>query len=354
MRGLAYTLAMSDDKIPNPHDRFFKSSFSDLALAKDFLRNFLPSGVIACLDLESLEITQDSFVDEQLRSSQSDLLYQVSMESGDTGWVYLLFEHKSYQDPLVPFQLLRYMVRIWERQVREQLPLAPIIPMILYHGQSAWTSPRSMRDVVRAPDELIGYVPTFASHLFDLSQYSDDELRGNADLKASLLLLKYILSDELPQRLPGLLQLFADLHRQRSGLERLKTVLVYLSSGSERVNAQQLSDALRIARDDQGEKLMPTIAQDWIQQGREEGLIKGREEGREAGREEGREEGREAGLRAGIEAIVDLRFPEHAAAIGLLLKEVSSASVLEEVLTTSKTIADTDKLMEFIKSRSAP
>ena len=45
--------------------------------------------------------------------------------------VYILFEHKSYADRLTSFQLLRYLVRIWERMLRQGEPLAPVIPLVL-------------------------------------------------------------------------------------------------------------------------------------------------------------------------------------------------------------------------------
>ncbi|KAA1262451.1 hypothetical protein LF1_50150 [Rubripirellula obstinata] len=81
------------------------------------------------------------------------------------------------------------------------------------------------------------------------------------------------------QGLANFLTLFATIGRQPSGLDCLKTVLIYLSSGTDQINRNQLIEAVQNTLQEQGEDLMPTIAQQWKQEGREER----REEGRLAG-----------------------------------------------------------------------
>ena len=51
----------------NPHDRFFKEALSQHDTAVDFLRYYLPADVAALLDLSTIELIKDSFVDETLR-----------------------------------------------------------------------------------------------------------------------------------------------------------------------------------------------------------------------------------------------------------------------------------------------
>ena len=51
-------------KIQNPHDKFFKETFSKVEVARDFIKNYLPESVLAVIDLETLEIQKDSFINE--------------------------------------------------------------------------------------------------------------------------------------------------------------------------------------------------------------------------------------------------------------------------------------------------
>ncbi|MDA1231019.1 MAG: Rpn family recombination-promoting nuclease/putative transposase, partial [Planctomycetota bacterium] len=213
---------MTEEALPNPHDGFVRFAFSDVNETQSFLAKTLPSEILATLNLSTLETVPGTFVDSALRQRHSDLLFRVSLRNGDEGFVYILFEHKNYQDPMLPFQLLRYMVRIWERQSRDAVPLSPIIPLILYHGQNAWSTSRTMQEILKAPSELARFVPQFDSVLIDLSQCSDEELRGNALFNAVLLVLKYIASHELQWRLSGIIQLFVQIIDGPRGLDCLK------------------------------------------------------------------------------------------------------------------------------------
>ena len=107
-------------KIVNPHDKFFKDVLSNKETAVDFLANFLPADVLQLLNLGTAEIRKDSFVDEELKEFFSDLLYEVKL-AGRTGYIYILFEHKSFPDRFTSFQILKYMVRIWELHRLRQL-----------------------------------------------------------------------------------------------------------------------------------------------------------------------------------------------------------------------------------------
>ena len=63
------------DKVPNPHDAFFKHYLSQPAVAVDFLRQYLPGEVLTLIDLTQLRLEKDTFVDEKLRGHFSDLIY---------------------------------------------------------------------------------------------------------------------------------------------------------------------------------------------------------------------------------------------------------------------------------------
>jgi predicted transposase YdaD len=89
---------MSDSKLGSPHDRFAKQAFSNLEVARGFFAKSLLASVTARLDLTTLELLKESFVDSELRHSFGDLLFHVKMRDGSDGLTYLLFEHKSAPD----------------------------------------------------------------------------------------------------------------------------------------------------------------------------------------------------------------------------------------------------------------
>ncbi len=107
-------------EIHNSHDRFFKDIFSRTEVPQDFCRRYLPSGIVELLDLSTLTPAKDSFVDQELREYFSDLHFLVKLTTGREIYIYILFEHKSYLAERILFQILCYMVKIWEQDYRQE------------------------------------------------------------------------------------------------------------------------------------------------------------------------------------------------------------------------------------------
>ena len=113
--------------INHPHDRFFKETMQDLETAQDFLANYLPQDILQLIDLDSLSLQKDSFIEKELREAFSDILYKASIK-GREAYLYFLFEHKSSLVKTTALQLLKYMVKIWEQKTdKEKAASLPII-----------------------------------------------------------------------------------------------------------------------------------------------------------------------------------------------------------------------------------
>ena len=106
-------------EVINPHDKLFRKTYGDKENARSFLTNYLPGQVLKLVDLSTLEISKDSFIEKDLADYYSDMLYQVMLKDGSAGFIYLLFEHKSYYDKYVHLQLLEYMVKIWRLYIKQ-------------------------------------------------------------------------------------------------------------------------------------------------------------------------------------------------------------------------------------------
>ena len=270
------------DELQNPHDRFVRVVWSQTEVAASFLANYLPPEVGARLDLATLEVTQESFVDEALRTHHTDLLYRLQLVKGGAVAVYVLLEHKSAPDSWVALQLFRYLARLWDKAQRENAEYLPlVIPVVLYHGRTRWGVSRQFADLFApAPHAwAAGYTPHFAYHLCDLSHLSDEEIRGATILQVSLSLLKYIFSNDLPVRLADILRLLRQMPEQ-SALEFLGVALRYLSATNEKINTTNLRQALTAAFPADEGGVMATLAAEWVQQGIEQGIQQGIREGR--------------------------------------------------------------------------
>ncbi len=303
-------------EIHNPHDAFFKRLFGDLNTATDFIRNYLPSGVVAVLNLATLTLEKESFVDPRLRSHFSDLLFRVKLITGGDLYIYLLVEHKSAPDPWVSFQLLRYIVRIWERIFEQGCTTLPmILPIVFYHGEDRWNVSRQFSALVEAATipELQKYVPNFEYDLRDLSVRGDAAIKGQARLRAGLELLRHIFSADLANRVPEIFRNLREMNRA-DAIEYVQSLVAYLSNTSREVKEEVIRTAMQEAFPVEELGTVAPFARTWIERWRKEGLEMGREEGLEMGREEGREEGIQLGEHQALSSLTlrqaRRRFPD--------------------------------------------
>jgi predicted transposase/invertase (TIGR01784 family) len=281
------------ESISKANDKFVRRTLSKIEVAKDFLQLSLPPKLLEFIDLNTLELTKDTFVDKNLKEAFSDVIYKVSLKNSDSqAYIYALVEHKSYPDAFVSFQLLKYMVRIWEREVPaskedEKYPikkLPPIIPIVLYHGASKWNISLNFKPLIFRYEDFEQYIPDFNYILCDLSEYDDDKIIGNAIFKAGMLILKYIQKSDLNIRLADILSLLNKLSHQ-SAFEYLETITEYLIKGTDKISEENLGKAIETAFPDVGGNIMATLAEKWFSDGKQEG----RQEGEEIGEKKGRE-----------------------------------------------------------------
>jgi hypothetical protein len=131
-----------------PHDALFRATFEQPEHASAALRGLLPPALVARVDWGSLALEASGLISDELGELVVDLLYSVQLVSNKPAFVYVLYEHQSSVDPRMALRVLEYMVAIWKRVSREHppaTPLLPIIPVVLYHGETGWTErPRSM------------------------------------------------------------------------------------------------------------------------------------------------------------------------------------------------------------------
>jgi predicted transposase/invertase (TIGR01784 family) len=260
------------DEIQNPHDQFIRSVLSKPKLARDFLQNYLPPQVIEKLNLATLKITQESFVGEQLHQHHTDLLFRGKTKNNAKAFVYILLEHKSSPDSFVAFQLLRYIVRIWEKEKEKSKKLPPIIPLVLYHGKSRWTISRKFENLVENAADFGDFIPRFDYELVDLSAFSETEIKGQAMLQVALSTLRHIFSPNIEKKLTEIFSLLKQSEEQ-GAVEFLGTVLRYLTATDDKVTEEDIRTSLEEAFPEKENKVMASFVVKYIEQGRQEGQI---------------------------------------------------------------------------------
>ncbi|MDQ1272688.1 MAG: hypothetical protein QG591_1318, partial [Planctomycetota bacterium] len=149
-----------------------------------------------------------------------------------------MFEHKSYSVPYPHLQLLKYLLKIWETNIKQTEKLIPVIPVILYHGKELWKT-RQFSDYFKGTDEIFcRFVPEFEYLLTDLSKFSNEEIKQKVfkrvSLEIALLVMRNILNEkELEKDLKDFLEIGRHYFEEEEGLKFLESVIRYLYSSTE-------------------------------------------------------------------------------------------------------------------------
>jgi len=269
------------EKVSSPHDKLFREIWSDKEAARNFLENYLPANILSLIDLKALEIKKDSFIEKELEEYFADILYRINLK-GEPGYIYILFEHKSWEEKWIHLQLLSYMIKIWQLHRRQEkgdkLPI--IIPLVLYHGRKRWEVEVEFSGLFLGPKETLPeYIPDFQYILYDLSRYSDEEIKGAVIPRVILLLFKHIFDPNLWSRLPSLLSMMQDLSRQETGLKYLETILRYLFNTVEDMTVDEIKGMVeKTVSKEQGGIIM-TLAEKLRNEGKEQGIQQGMQQG---------------------------------------------------------------------------
>jgi predicted transposase YdaD len=259
------------DEIHHPHDMMVRAVLSDLAEATSFLQTHLPQEVSQALSWSTLKLLEGSFVDEHLRESEADVLYEVQHVSGEASvWVYILLEHQSTPDRWMRFRLLKYCCRIWDLSFREypdQRELPAIVPLVFYQGERRWSYSSEFADLFAESVRDWPGVPRFSHGLIDQSGLQPDEVQG--ELKTQLMQLVMLAAYhpalawmEQVARLLGSLSSLAP----SGGINYVRIFVLYILATQEPETAQSFRDVLRQHAPEVGEDLM-TYAQELLKEG---------------------------------------------------------------------------------------
>jgi len=314
------------------HDKLFRETWSDLASARSFLQNYLPGKVLDVARLDTLEICKDSFIESDLKDYYSDMLYRVAFGESP-GYIYFLFEHKSFPDRNIHLQLLEYMVKIWRLGQKQGGfgKLSIVVPLVLYHGRSKWRINENLLSGFNGPvAPVVEYIPDFRYVLYDLSEYSDDEIKGTVMARVTMLLLKHVFEPDLADRLPDIFSLLKELSKKKTGLQYFESLVKYVFSHVDDITVDKMQAIVHNALlEDKGEYIV-TLAEKLRKQGLEQGL--------------------EQGLFEAVELGISIKFEdtEETRAIIEKIKKVKNIGLLKALKESLKTADSPSDLIRII------
>lgn len=271
----------------NPHDHLFKNVFGEPDNAMAYFEAILPPELIAALDLPTARLVKGSWVDEELREHHSDLLYLIPFReqeprkgSPDGLLLYVLWEHQSRVDGQMALKAHRYSTRAIEQWSREHpgQRLPPLIVLVLYHGDAAWTAPLELEELfaldglgVAAREAIRPLLPK-QRYLLEVVPADPRAVRSGRGIgRLTLLALKFGQRAELLSLLLEWMEDFrVEKAKGRLGLHHIGILVQYLLLVNPVSTPENLSEALK-PMGSEIQEIPKTYGQRMIEQGRKEG-----------------------------------------------------------------------------------
>lgn len=303
------------------HDELFKKVMSEPVAAREFLEHYLPVSFKNKINLNSVKIEKESFVTEDLRKRLSDVVYSVSLkqdvasENGtdstsknidnDKAYVYVLIEHQSSSDYWIAFRLWQYMLLLCERhkdanksnnkQDKGKLPL--ICPIVVYANEWPYNAPRSFWELFEDSSTAKALMSD-EYLLVDLQKQSDNEIEKKNHLGMMEYMLKHIKARDILNLWQSLLEKFESSIEidKENGYIYIKWLLWYSDAKISEDKQAELAKiiAKNLNKADQ-EGLMRTIADKYIDEGIQKGMVQGMQIGRNEGMQIGEAKGKAEG-----------------------------------------------------------
>jgi hypothetical protein len=130
--------------------------------------------------------------------------------------------------------------------------------------------------MVVVPASIRDYTPRFEHVVRDLSAFSDAEIKGNIFIRLYLSVVRRIFSPDFSQHLDGMLPLFAELSRKRTGMQYLETVLRYIYNVRDDIDPEETEKKLIQAIDEDKKEGVMTVAERLRREGEIRGEILGK------------------------------------------------------------------------------
>ncbi len=251
------------------------------------------------LDFRRAERINHSFIQEDLRKWETDLLFRIPFTDIDREvWVYLLLEHQSTPDRLMGLRLLNYMVQVWEMQRRGWVDartpasrrwLSPVLPLVLYTGKRRWSAMPTLETIMRVPEAISPFIPRHDTLFLNLRATPAEQLQGSAVSYAlRVLQVEDAPLDELQQVLAQAVASLEELPDEyQAGWHRVMRFVLALIRDRRAYEEQDelttlVTEAVRPEHREEVDEMVLTGTQYLLRQGREEG----REEGLRIGQSE--------------------------------------------------------------------
>ncbi len=177
------------------HDSSYKLIFANPEMMRDLFVGFVNEPWVADIDFSTLERFPNSYITDDLRRREDDIIWRVNIK-GHTVYVYILLEFQASVDQFMAVRIMGYLALLYQDLIQsnnlaEGGKLPPVFPMVLYNGQAKWWAKRDISDFIeKLPGGLAQYVPQLRYFLLEIGAVDESAQFALKNLAAAMMRLE--------------------------------------------------------------------------------------------------------------------------------------------------------------------
>ncbi|MEO5332414.1 MAG: Rpn family recombination-promoting nuclease/putative transposase [Magnetococcus sp. YQC-5] len=264
------------------HDSIYHRFFSHPKMVVDLMRTFLSPDLLAEMDLSRMDRVNVKYDATGIRR-EGDVVWRIPTWGGVDLYVLLLLEFQSTIEWWMSVRIGVYVGLLYQQLIAEKKlgmgdALPPVLPLVLYNGETRWNAPTHLRQLISVSDgsPLWKLQPEAGYYLLDEGSYAVEDLAQRDALSALLFRLEQCQTPEAMDPLIDDLIRWFRCHPDCAMLKPLFAELVARSISSLKRASKRASVDLQIPED--LEEVRNMLAQrvemwkqDWIRQGFQDG-----------------------------------------------------------------------------------
>jgi len=178
--------------VQNPHDTRLKELFRNKEAFISLLKDCVKPEWVDSLDVDSLKINNTSFILQDFKKKEADIIYEATINH-DKVIFYVLLELQNKIDYRMPYRLMLYIVEILrhyynnadtKERLRKSFKFPAVIPIVFFSGSEKWTVPTNLKEMFNAHERFGDSLINFNYALVDTNGYDEDSVK---DFQSRLL-----------------------------------------------------------------------------------------------------------------------------------------------------------------------
>jgi hypothetical protein len=164
-----------------------------------------------------------------------------------------------------------------------------IIPLVVYHGKDRWKIGTTLGEMITGyedlPEAIKKFTPNYEYLLYDLSRYTDDEIKGGVINRIAIAMLRDIQGKDIKgiwEVLFRAAEYLRELEDKQTGIEYFETLMRYMFNARADLTRADFNSVVKKIETTypEGSEVVMTLAEIFREEGMEKGIEVGAKQGK--------------------------------------------------------------------------